>query len=108
MRFNKKAWPCYIALLASFWLLPLLMVNVGMAALILLLLMPVASFACGLWHGVSYGFSWWLPLMCCAFYLPTIFVYYNYTAWVYVIPNVLIIVAGLGIGSQIRKKHKSI
>lgn len=51
----------------------------------LLLIFPAMAFLLCLYDGISYGFSWMLPLACALLFLPTVFLYYNMTALLYAV-----------------------
>ena len=90
--------PYAIALAAEFYLLPLLMKDTGTSMLLMLCVMPLTALACGVICGVRQGFGILLPLVAMVLFAPTVFIYYNVTAWVYIPVYGVIVFAGLGVG----------
>ena len=97
--------PYMIILIFNFYLLPLLATNTGMAMLIMLCIIPIITFCCSVAYGVRQGFNLYLPVTVALLFTPTIFIYYNYTAWVYIIVYALNSLVGTGIGRLFYKKR---
>lgn len=97
--------PYTIVLILNFYLLPLLATNTGMAMLIMLCIIPTITFCCSVAYGVRQGFNIYLLVAVVLLFAPTIFIYYNYTAWVYIIVYALISLVGTGIGRLFYKKR---
>lgn len=96
--------PYMIALGADFYLLPLLMRDTGSAMLLMLCIMPLAALVIGVAWGVRHGFRLWLPVIAAALFFPSIFLFYNLTAWVYAIVYGAAVLAGMGIGRIFYRK----
>lgn len=75
--------PYLLALAADFYLLPLLIRDTGTAMLLMLCVIPFAAFADGVLCGVRRGIRPLLPAAALVLFLPTVPLYYNFTAWVY-------------------------
>ena len=97
--------PYAIALAMEFYLLPLLMKDTGTSMLLMLCVMPLAALVCGVICGVRQGFAVLLPLVAMALYAPTVFIYYNVTAWVYIPIYGVIVLAGIGVGRMFYRKR---
>jgi hypothetical protein len=97
--------PCLAVLASDFYLLPLLMQDTGSAMFLMLCVMPLAAFLTGAVHGLRRGFSLLLPLAALLLFLPTIFLFYNSSAWVYAPAYALIVLAGNGAGKLFRGKR---
>ncbi len=96
----------YLAVLtAVFYLLPLLMRDTGSAMFLMLCVMPLAAFFTGAVYGLRRGFSLLLPLAALLLFLPTIFLFYNSSAWVYAPACALIALAGNGAGKLFHGKR---
>lgn len=96
----------YAAVLAlSFYLLPCLIKDTGAAMLLMLCVIPLITFICSILYGVRHGFDLLLAIAVAALFSPTIFLYYNSSAWVYIIAYSAIAVAGNGIGKSFYKKR---
>ena len=90
--------PYAIVLAVDFYLLPALIRDTGAAMLLMLCVMPLIAFVIGVVFGAVNGFDITLTVISIILFLPTIFIFYNYTAWVYVIAYGAIVLAGNGIG----------
>lgn len=89
----------YAAILAAdFYVLPLLMRDMGAAILLMLCVMPLLAFITALICGIRQGFSPLLPAAAFILFLPTVFIYYNSSAWVYAVIYAAIVLAGNGVG----------
>ncbi len=94
----------YAAVLAvNFYLIPFLILDTGSAMFLMLLVMPLISLACAVVYGVRRGFDFILPVMAMILFFPTIFIYYNSSAWPYVIAHGVIALGGVGIGRIFHK-----
>lgn len=74
-----------IPLVPVFYLLPLISGNTGGHMLNLLILTPFACFMFSFLWGKKGGFDVWFPLALALIFVPTIFIYYNISAWVYIL-----------------------
>lgn len=83
---------------ADFYFLPLLIRDTGGAMLVLLCMVPLIAFITSVAYGARQGFSPLVPIAAMVLYFPTIFIYYNASAWVYVIFYGLASLIGIGIG----------
>lgn len=96
----------YAAVLAvDFYLLPGLIRDTGTAMLVLLCVVPLAAFITSVVYGVRQGFSPLLPLAAMVLFSPTVFIYYNPSAWVYVVFYGLAALAGNAIGRIFYQKR---
>jgi len=91
--------PYAIVLAITYYVLPLLIRDTGLAMLIMLCVMPMLTLCCAVVCGVRHGFDLLLPLAAAALFTPTIFVFYNESAWIYVVVHALLALVGTGIGS---------
>jgi len=95
----------YITILAAdFYILPWLIRDTGAAMLMMLFVIPLISFACAVVYGVCLGFDSILPIIAMILFAPTIFIYYNSSAWPYIIAYGVIASVGIGIGRIFHKK----
>ena len=97
--------PCLAVLTVLFYLLPLLTRDTGGAMFLMLCVMPLAAFFTGAVYGLRRGFSLLLPLAALLLFLPTIFLFYNSSAWVYAPAYALIVLAGNGAGKLFHGKR---
>ena len=97
--------PCLAVLTALFYLLPLLTRDTGGAMFLMLCVTPLAAFLTGLVYGLRRGFSILLSLAALLLFLPTVFLFYNSSAWVYAPAYALIVLAGNGAGKLFHGKR---
>lgn len=90
--------PCAAVLAVNFHVLPLLVKNTGTAMLMMLCVMPLIAFMCSVIYGARHGFEPLLPLIVIVLFAPTVFIYYNASAWVYAIAYGVISLAGNAAG----------
>ena len=62
------------------------------------------SFACAVAYGFRLGFDFIFPVIAMILFAPTIFIYYNSSAWPYVIAYGVIAFVGMVIGRIFHKK----
>ena len=95
----------YITILAIiFYLLPLVVKNTALAMLMMLIIMPVLTFVCTVIYGMRHGFDFILPILAIILFTPTIFIFYNSSAWIYIVIYAVIAFIGNGIGKIFYKK----
>lgn len=92
-----------ILILATFYLLPLGMNNTGMGMWVLLIIAPAVCTIAAALVALRLGFTWWFPLIIGALFVPTIWIYYNESAWVYTLAYTLAGFLGLGAGLIARR-----
>lgn len=97
--------PCAAVFAADFYLLPLLIRDTGVAMLVLLCVVPLIAFIASVAYGVRRGFSLLVPIAAMVLFFPTVFLYYNPSAWVYVIFYGLAALAGNGLGRIFYQKR---
>lgn len=97
--------PYALVLAADFYLLPLLMKDTGTAMLFMLCVMPLIAFISGVVYGAINGFNPILPIAALILFVPSIFIYYNSSAWIYSVIYAVIVLAGNGFGRIFYKKR---
>ena len=78
--------------------------NTGFAMLMMLIIMPLSTFACTVIYGVRQGFDFILPILAIVLLAPTIFIFYNSSAWIYIVIYAVIAFIGNGMGRIFYKK----
>lgn len=96
-KFKRMLWYLLICV-AAFYVLPLLGKDTGSFMLILLMAIPLICFVASLFYGVKNGFNFIFSLIIGVLFIPTIFIYYNSSAWVYIIAYAIISMVGNLIG----------
>ncbi len=94
----KKMIPYLGVLLIDFYLLPLCMYDTGTAMILLLAALPLICLVCSIIYGIKQGFCWIYPIAVAAVFTPTIWIYYNPSAWVYIVAYAGIALIGNLIG----------
>ncbi len=85
-------------MVVDFYLLPVAAQNTGAAMLLMLCVMPLVALVIGVAYGLRRGFSIWLAVIALLLFIPTIFIYYNASAWVYPLFYALLVLVGNLIG----------
>lgn len=106
MKKLKNAWPYLLVTILGFYLLPLMLRDTGSAMLLMLVGLPFICFACACLYGMKHAFSFYYALFVAIVFLPTIFIFYNSTAWVYTIGYGIIALAGNLIGAVLYRWTK--
>lgn len=95
----------YAAVLAiAYYLLPLIVKNTGMAMIIMLFILPFITLAVSVIYGIRHGFSLLIPIISVLLFAPTIFIFYNSSAWIYIMIYAVISLLGNMIGRTFNKK----
>lgn len=100
----KKLLPYLLVNIIAFYLLPLVINNTGMAMVILLAGIPLICFINSLIFGLRHSFSLIYVLTTALIFIPTIFIYYNDSALIYVIVYAIIALIGNFIGKIVNDK----
>ena len=100
----KKMLPYLLINIGMFYLLPTLMKDTGSAMIILLILMPIGCFLTSLAYGENSSFSWPYPIFVMLIFLPSIFIFYNESAMVYVFVYGFISLLGSFVGDRVFRK----
>ena len=88
----KKNWINYFIILIAF----------GM--LILLIVIPLITLITSLIYGLRNTVDFIYPLIVAILFIPTLFIYYNISAWVYIIAYSLIAFIGELLGKTLQRK----
>ena len=76
--------PYLLLCVLPFYLLPPFGGSTGFFIIALLLIMPLCCFLGGFLYTAGHPFCWYFPVLVGAFMLPTIWIFYNESAWIYV------------------------
>ncbi len=108
MKMIKSMLPFLLITVLAFYLLPLLRSDTGSAILLLLVVIPAICFVCSIIYGVKHSFHIVYSAIVVFLFIPTIFIYYNSTAWVYILAYGVIALIGNVVGMMFYKhKNKS-
>lgn len=100
----KKQLIYFLVILLNYYVLPLFILDTGSGMFFLLFLMPLICLAASVVYGVKNGFTLWIPLAAAVLFVPSIFLFYNISAWVYSAGYGVLALLGNGIGSLFHKK----
>ena len=102
----KSTLPFLLVIVFDFYLLPLLISDTGSGMFILLIAVPAICFICSLIYGIKHSFHLIYPAIVAVLFIPTIFIFYNSSAWVYILAYGVIALIG-NIAGMIFYKHKN-
>ena len=97
--------PYIIALAINFYIFPLFIQDTGTGIFMLLFVLPIITFICGIIYGILQGFDFILPVIVAILFAPTLFIFYNESAWVYIVAYAVAAFVGNGIGRIFYKKR---
>ncbi|NMM94371.1 hypothetical protein [Bifidobacterium oedipodis] len=89
---------CYIVVIIDFYALPLVMRDTGSAVVLMLIAMPLVLFATSVAYGLRHGWRYQYPIIVALLFVPTIFIFYNSSALIYIIVYGIIAVLGDAFG----------
>lgn len=95
--------PYLIINILIFYLLPLLIIDTGSGMFIMLMLMPILCLGVSFCYGIKRGFSFYYPIVTMIIFVPTIFIYYNDSAIIYIFIYGALSLAGSFIGDLFKK-----
>lgn len=97
--------PYVVVMAMTFYLLPLLLQDTGSAMFFMLLIIPLIILICSVVYGVRQGLDLLFPIIAMILFAPTIIIFYNLSAWVYIIAYGVIVLVGCAIGKIFHKKN---
>ena len=100
----KKNWIYYLIIFIAFYLVPILIKDTGSGMTILLIVIPLITLINSLIYGLRNIFDFIYPLVVAIMFIPTLFIYYNASAWIYIISYSLIALIGELLGKTLQKK----
>ncbi len=102
MKKIKKMVPYLSAILLLFYVLPLFVFNTGTSILLLLIVTPLVCFVVSMLYGQKNTSIFIFSALVAVLFIPTVFIYYNYTAWVYIFAYGIIALVGSLIGKKLK------
>lgn len=100
----KKNWINYFIILIAFYIVPMLIKDTGSGMFILLIVIPLITLITSLIYGLRNTVDFIYPLIVAILFIPTLFIYYNSSAWVYVIAYSMIALIGELLGKTLQRK----
>lgn len=100
----KKNWVYYFIIFITFYLIPILIQDTGSGMFILLIVIPLITLITSIIYGLRNVFDFIYPLIVAFLFIPTLFIYYNASAWTYILVYSMIAVIGELLGKTLQKK----
>lgn len=100
----KKNMLFYLLLLIDFYIIPWFIRDTGSAMIVMLVIIPLMCLMISVFYGIRNGFNFWYILSVAIIYIPSIFIFYNASAWVYIVGCAVIALLGNLIGSPLSKR----
>lgn len=100
----KKNIIFYILLFIDFYIIPRFIKDTGSAVIVMLMIIPLICLITSVFYGIRNGFDFWYILIAAIMFTPSIFVFYNSSAWVYVVGYAVIALLGNLIALPLRKR----
>ncbi len=97
---------CLAVMFIAFYVLPLFIIDTGSAIFMLIMAIPFIAFVCSVVYGCITKAEFLLPPISALLFIPTIFIHYNSSAWVYTIAYAVVMYLGNLIGWLISKLFK--
>lgn len=94
-----------IVITLAFYVLPALINDTGTGIFFLIILTPIICFVTSIIYGIRHSFNLIFLLIIMALFIPTIFIFYNESAAVYVLIYGIIAAIGNLLGSLIKKNE---
>lgn len=105
MKASFKMIPYLLVNAIAFYLLPMIIQDMGSAMLVLLLAIPLICFSIAIVFGVKNSFNWIYPLAVALLFAPTIFIFYNESATFYTAIYGILALVGNLIGKIFYKRN---
>ena len=100
----KKNLVFYLLLLMDFYIVPWFIKDTGSAMLVMLVMIPLICFIISFFYGIRNGFDPCYIGIVAVMFAPSIFIFYNASAWVYIVAYAVIALLGNVIALPFRKR----
>ena len=101
----RRMLPYWLVIIFAFYVLPLLIRDTGSAMSVLLIGIPMICFIVSFVYGIKNSFHWLFSLLVMLLFVPTIFIFYNESASIYIMVYGIISITGNFIGSLLCTKN---
>lgn len=105
MERTKKALPFYAVMILNFYLIPSFIADTVSGIIILLIVMPAICLIVSIIYGIKEGVHLIYAVITAVLFIPSIFIFYNSSAWVYSIIYGIIALLGTIISLPLRRKE---
>ena len=99
----KKNLIFYILLIIDFYVIPWFIKDTGSAMIVMLGIIPMVCFVTSMMYGIRNAFDFWYAFIVAILFIPSIFIFYNSSAWIYVVVYAGIALLGNFIALPLRK-----
>ncbi len=99
----RFVFPYLMVIIIDFYILPLLIRDTGSAMIMLLIILPFICFVSSVFYGIRHSFHLSYAFIVAILFLPSLFIYYNISAWIYSLIYGIIALAGNLTGYLLRK-----
>lgn len=106
MKGNLKMIPYLLVNVIAFYILPMIIQDTGSAMLVLLIVIPLICLVTAIVFGIKKSFNWIYPLAVALLFAPTVFLFYNESAAIYIVAYGIIALVGNLIGKIFYKRTK--
>lgn len=100
----KKNMVFYLLLLIEFYIIPSFIKDTGSAMAVMLVIIPLICLITSVFYGIRNGFDFWYILSVAIIFIPSIFIFYNSSAWAYAVGYAVIALLGNLIALPLRKR----
>ena len=100
----KQMLPYLLIMIGIFYVSPMLIIDTGSGMFILLVLVPLACLLTSLAYGFKNSFTLTFPILVMLIFIPSIFIFYNESAIVYVFAYGAISLVGSFLGASLSGK----
>lgn len=100
----KKNLIFYILLIIDFYVIPWFIKDTGSAMIVMLGIIPMVCFVTSMMYGIRNGFDFWYVFIVAILFISSIFIFYNSSAWIYVVVYAGIALLGNFIALPLRKR----
>ncbi len=106
MKKIKEMLPYLIVNVIAFYFIPIIIKDTGTAMVVMLILLPLICLLTSLIYGMKNSFNILYVILVALLFAPTIFIYYNSTASVYILGYGFVALVGNLVGKIFYKKNK--
>lgn len=102
----RKMLPYLFVIILAFYLLPFLIKDTGSGMFILLFGIPIVCLIVSLLYGMKNSFNWLFSLLVSLLFIPSVFIFYNESAAIYILVYGIISVIANYIGSLLSERSQ--
>lgn len=102
----KNMLPYLLVIIIDFYVLPFIIRDTGSGMIMLLIVMPVICFISAVIYAFRNGFHLLFAIMTALLFIPTIFIFYNFSAWIYIVSYGITALLGNMLGLALKKSKR--